>query len=209
MDIKWFYTTVSGIIISFAGLLTAIGVIVYAWKKVTRWSSNRLKMLVGYKGIIERQAVLESKIDRILAELTHNGGHSTKDVVKAVSESMVRLEGRQQAMLDAMSNGQGMFECTLFGEFLWINKDLCYLLGRTKEDLLGKGWVNSVSHKHRYSVIDEFDEALDQQREFHLKFDMVRQDGLEMPVEMKTTKMIDHQGRHLGFFGTILQLEED
>lgn len=207
MEWRWFFTTAHGFIIGLAALLTAIGIIYVFFRKLSRWFSKRLKMLVGFKGIMDRQEVLENKIDRILGELTHNGGHSTKDVVKAVSESLVRLEGRQQAMLDAMSNGHGMFECTLFGEFLWTNKDLCYLLGRTKEDLLGKGWVNSVSYKHRYSVIDEFDEALDQQREFHLQFDMVRQDGSEMRVEMKTTKMVDHQGKQLGFFGTIHEIE--
>jgi PAS domain S-box-containing protein len=208
MDLTWFYTTVTGVIITLGACITAITVIYKAVKWIRKWLSGRVKHMIGYRSIIERQDVMESKIDKILGELTHNGGHSTKDVVKAVSESIVRLESRQQAMLDAMSHGQGMFECTLFGDFLWTNKTLCYMLGKTREDLLGKGWVSCVSYKHRESVMNEFDECLDQQREFHLQFDMVHQDGTEIPIEMKTTKMNDHQGRQMGFFGTIITVEE-
>lgn len=209
MDFAWFYSTISGIIVALATLITSVVVIVKGIKSFHKWFTGRLKHMIGYRSIIERQNSMDAKIDRILGELTHNGGSSTKDVVKAVSESMIRLESRQQAMLDSMSEKQGMFECTLFGEFLWINKTLCYMLGRTKEDLLGNGWVGSVDYKHRSSVKDEFDECLDQQREFHLKFDMVRQDGTVIPVEMKTTKMQDHKGRQIGFFGTIHKVEVD
>jgi PAS domain S-box-containing protein len=209
VDISWFYTTVVGIIISLSALITAIGIIYNGINKLRKWLSGRVKSMVGYRGIIERQDVLESKIDRILNELTHNGGHSTKDVVRAVSESVIRLESRQQAMLDAMSHGQGMFECTVFGEFLWTNKTLCYILQKPSQDLIGKGWIGSVAYRHREGVIDEFDDCLDQQREFHLKFNMVRQDGKEIYVEMKTTKMADHSGKQMGYFGTIVNLDEN
>lgn len=207
MDFSWFYTTIYGILTGLATLITSITLIIKGYKSVKKWLSGRLMQMIGYKRIIDRQEVLEGKIDRILGELTHNGGHSTKDVVKAVSESVARLESRQQAMLDAMPHGQGMFECTLFGEFLWTNKNLCYMLGKTREDLLGKGWIGCVSYKHRESVIEEFDLCIDQQREFHLEFHMVRHDGTEIPVEMKTNKMTDYKGGQMGYFGTIVLLE--
>ena len=207
MDIAWFYSTTAGIIVSIGGVLTALIPIWKAIKWLYKSISKAIKQMMAFTHIIERQNVLETKIDRILGELTHNGGHSTKDVVKAVSESVIRLESRQQAMLDAISSSQGMFECTLFGDFLWVSRNLCYMLGKTKEDLLGKAWVGSVSYKHRQKVMDEWNECLDQQREFMFHFDMTKADGEYLKVEMKTTKIVDYTGKQIGFFGTISEVE--
>lgn len=209
MSMSWFWTSTVGIIITIGALVGAIVGTIQGLIYLRKWLSGRLKSMVGLRGIIEKQAVIESKIDKVLGELTHNGGSSTKDVVKAVSESMIRLESRQQAMLDSLQHENGMFECTLDGRFIWTNKKLCYMLGRTKDDLMGRNWLNSVSYDYREAVRDEFDDCLNESRDFHLEFQMTRSDYQNLKVMMKTTKMIDHRGNILGYFGTITDAENE
>lgn len=206
----WMLNTTYGLVIAFAAMVAALVGIIKGLTWLHKWGIGKLIEMIGLRAIKEKQNIIESKIDKILNELTHNGGHSTKDFIKTVGDTVVRVESRQQAMLDnIIADGRCVFECTIFGDFQWVSKQLCYLLGRTKDELMGKGWLNCISIQYRSRVTNEFDISIDQSREFELDFEMIRRDGTSFMATMRTTKMSDHKGTLLAYFGVISIREED
>jgi PAS domain S-box-containing protein len=197
--------TITDWVITSSSAITGVIVIYGAYTKGKRWIINKINMIAGTALLHERQKSIESKLDKIIYELTINGGNSTKDVIKSVRDAVVRVESRQQALLDTIDGHEGLFECNLSGEWIWVNKKLCYLLGVTKEDLLGYGFINYIKQEYRENVREEYLACIEENREFLLEFPVIRAGANELMITMKTNKMVDRKGVLIGYFGNIFQ----
>lgn len=189
------------VIMSVAALIGALWSIKVAYNKIKIRIVNHLAKMVGVLDITEKQNVIDKKLDRILGELSFNGGKSTKDFIKRVGESMIRVESRQQALFNSPENKQGLFECDKNGMIVWINRQLCYLLGKTPQDLTGTGWFNFISKSQKQAVTDEWEICMSEGRDFIMDLDMVV-GNTNKPITIQTTRMTNEANEIIGWFGT-------
>ena len=161
----------------------------------------------GLQEISVQQNAIQSKLDIILSELSNNGGKTVKDLVNSVKDAVVRVESRQQAILDSSDTSHGMFEVDIDGNIRWVNKKLCYILSKTVNDLTGRGWYNFVTSEQKQYVIAEFQDCIEQSREFILEFDMIIERNKSKRVQWHTTKMLNPQGAIMGYFGNVIEVK--
>lgn len=167
-----------------------------------RWTKEKINAMIAAQ-LVQQNSAMNKTLDQILQKV--NSGSGNTDMIKNVSETVARVESRQQALLDARDNEKGMFECEKDGRMRFVNNKFCYLLGRTKQDVLGYGWYNYISFASREEVIDEFKESIDQQREFQKEFTMDTSSRFKtIRVIMRTTRMIDPTTQNiLGYLGSL------
>ena len=164
---QWF-----NIILQTSSLIGAIIVIYKASKWLNVMIVNKIQKMVRFQEVQEKQNIIEGKLDKILHELTFNGGGSTKDFIKHVQEAIIRVESRQQALLDMPNMQDGLFECDKDGSVIWTNKVLSIMLGKTPDDLVGSGWYNSIDRTEKYDVIEEWEKCMCQKRDFIMDINM-------------------------------------
>lgn len=112
--------------------------------------------------------ILES-IVAIKKELQPNGGHSLSDKIERISDRSAMTEQRMRAMLQA-DTAERAFEANAGGEWVWVNRPLINLTGRTSEELLGNGWINMVDPADRAGVVEEWRQACKDRRECQMRF---------------------------------------
>jgi len=111
-------------------------------------------------------------------QLSLNGGKSLRDIV-------LRLEGaqqRQRADLQAYfslltANNVAMWEADEKGSFAWVNGLYKAWTGTGDEDLLGEAWLGSVYHSDRALILQGWQEAIRDKRDFESYHRMIDSDG--------------------------------
>lgn len=144
----------------------------------------------------------------IKAELTQNGGKSTKDLVlqlhkdlQASGLSLARLEGLVQAILSASK--EGVWISDERGNCIWLNGWFAENLGWMPHEMKGAGWKNIVHSDSRSLVYTEWDTCIREHRDFILEFDYVTKGGDKLRVHA-TCSPIRHNSNdliigHVGF----------
>lgn len=204
--------SVGEIIITMAGVLGSLAAIMAMVKKLRLWIINyitkQVQKMAATLQIQEKQLEITEKIDRVLAELSLDGGKTTKDWVKKITESLYRVESRQQAIFDSPDVKVGRFETDALGKIVYCNKQLCYMLGRTPDDLKESGWFNFIDRHQKSDVVEEWFMCMDENRDFIRAVSMIHNDGLIIHVEIQTTKMKNDRGEIIGWLGTVIEARQ-
>lgn len=209
--IKSLMSGTSSAIVSLSTLILAVAAIVKYGKGSYKYLSNQFKSMLikmlDLKQLSEKHDKLESKIDRILNELTPNGGKSTKDLICQVQDSIVRMELKQQAMFNSREVTQGLFECDAYGHIIWTNRQFCYLLNKTPQDLFGLNWINSVIRDEREGIAELWENCIRERRDFDADVEMYVGHNNETAVfSISTQRMVkDNHNEIIGWFGTIVK----
>lgn len=202
MDSAW-----SAVILKISYLIGAI-IVIY---KSAKWGVNKMFKLVqtmaGTHQIQDRQVKIEEKLDLIIKELSYNGGGSTKDFLKDVQSAIIRVESRQQALLDMPDRQDGLFECNKQGDLVWTNKSLCIMLGKTPDDLLGTGWYNSIHRNEKFDVIEEWESCMSQKRDFIMDVKFQVSSTQQKTLGVRTSKMVNNENEIIGWFGSLNEIE--
>lgn len=98
---------------------------------------------------VESHNNVVSKLDYVVNELKYNGGNSTKDQLRKITELSKSIDSklnnisiRQESNFELSETA--MFECDKNGECVRANIALCKLFGATKEQMMGFGWSNFI-----------------------------------------------------------------
>jgi PAS domain S-box-containing protein len=143
----------------------------------------------------------KEKISKIYAELHPNGGGSVRDAINRIEMRLVNVEQKQNVYL--LEGPQGIFEADKNGRYVAVNRTFCRMVGKTEKELMGMGWMNSVSHDEKSEVFDEWMTAVQNKMEFIKKLTMVNNgeelvvNAIAYPMENPITKEI------IGWIGTI------
>jgi len=154
--------------------------------------------MFGTRKLLEQ---LNKRLEEIQKEVRPNGGSSMRDVINRVEAMILIQDQRQRAMVADAEHG--IFEADASGRCTHVNRTYCRLVGRTPQELLGYGWINSVAAEDRERVDREWAQAIAEEREFESEYTAVTPDGEEKRVIARSVKMSDMNGRAIGYFGTV------
>lgn len=118
---------------------------------------------------ISQIPLILTSLAEIKRELQPNGGHSLSDKIQRLSDRSAMTEQRMRAMLQSDA-AERAFEANAAGEWVWVNRPLIALTGRTSEELLGNGWINAVDPADRTVVVEEWRHACKDRRECQVRF---------------------------------------
>lgn len=141
-----------------------------------------------------------SQWNKIVNELTPNGGSSIKDAIGRIeTRQMIEVQVRKALSNDSIS---GVWEASADGQLTYANRTFQRIVGRSLGDLEGWGWVNSIHPEDREKVLKEWKLALEQEREARLNFRVLN----EEPVSVVSVShpLRDRAGNLKGYIGQLV-----
>ena len=173
------------------GALGAILTALYACYKGT------VKVYKGGRKVTEQW-------NRMVAELTPNGGSSIKDAIGRIeTRQLIEVQVRKALNNDAI---YGIWESDSEGRSTYANRTYQRIVGRNFEDLEGWGWVSAVHPDDRKRITDEWKLSIEQKREFSNEFRVLRPDGNEVQVISVGHPLKDRDGNLKGYVGQLVTL---
>lgn len=132
-----------------------------------------------------------------------NGGKSLRDVVSRLEVLQHRQRGDLQAYFSLItSNAVAMFECDEKGGYTWVNGIYKAWTGTGDEDLLGEAWLGSILHGDRHLILQGWQEAIRDRRDFESYHRMLDMDGKPFWVHCYAVARRSH-GSVYGYVGRI------
>lgn len=182
--------------------LSFLGVsFVYIKRKVVVYFLKAKNVVETFKSHSKAINEIASKLDLILAEVTHNGGASLKDVVRRIEHRLCDLEFTSLTVLD--HEQVGVFKTNALGQCVWVNRACSRLFDQSREDLLKFGWLSSVIVEQRVAVEDEWARSVKDQREVSTSYSIRTPSGEIIPVEAKAYPILGPHSAFLGYVGTV------
>jgi PAS domain S-box-containing protein len=142
-------------------------------------------------------------------EMRPNGGTSLKDSVEglkhsidAILSTVIRIDQKQIAL--ANHSEKGIFEADLNGDTIFVNRAYCRMIGRTADEIIGKGWKTSVHPDDRDEVSEEWYSCVKERRDFVKTYRMLRPDNSVVTVDAHAYLLKDLKGATIGFMGFIV-----
>jgi len=171
------------------GALGAILTALYACYKGT------VKVYKGGRKVTEQW-------NRMVAELTPNGGSSIKDAIGRIeTRQLIEVQVRKALNNDAI---YGIWESDSEGRCTYANRTYQRIVGRNYEDLEGWGWVSAVHPDDRKRITDEWKLSIEQKREFSNEFRVLRPDGNEVQVISVGHPLKDRDGNLKEYVGQLV-----
>lgn len=141
-------------------------------------------------------------------QLSMNGGQSLRDVVFRLES----LQHRQRADLQAYfslltANNVAMWEADERGAYTWVNGLYKAWTGTGDEDLLGEAWLGSVLHSDRALILQGWQEAIRDKRDFESYHRMLDAEGKAFWVHSYAV-VRRLQGNSYGYVGRIERHKE-
>jgi len=142
--------------ISIGDIVKILGVLAAVWK-IGIWIYK--KIIINIIRFVKSHNDLIEKVDYVAAELKYNGGSSSKDQLRKITEISQGIKGNVDKIMNKQSvhfelADAALFECDSNGKCIAANAALCELFETTKEQMMGLGWLNYIDQsdesKERY-----------------------------------------------------------
>ncbi len=194
---------------SIAAVISALVVTMrYLYKYVLRpmWNKTRDSMF-GIGELKTDISALSEQVTFIADEMRPNGGASIRDCLNRIEVRQVLQEQRQWAVMADMD--VGVFESDAEGNFTRVNRKYLRLTGRSPDEVVGSGWINTVANRDRERVEADWDRAITEEREFEAEFLLITPEDSRMNVSVRTYKMVDEENENqvLGYLGMLAPLD--
>lgn len=134
------------------------------------------------------------ELRQVRAELQPNGGSSLHDVVHAMAAAQRARDDR---------DAEPLFWTDGAGRVTHVNRSYLHLSGRSREELVGSGWINFVEPTDRPRVRERWLEAIREARDFDELFQVVDTHGVHHTVHARATRLLGSTGRLLGYYGEL------
>lgn len=193
-DVWHFKFSLLEIITYVSSFLTGVATIyVYGIKPIWGWGKELITTI--------------NLVKKIAYELAPNGGGSLYDSIKTMALQTSKAEGRHKALIDSLNIVR--FESNDKGECIWISAAYSELLGISKEEAKGNGWLVIIHNDDRDRVMHSWIDAISQKREFRLIYRAVnRITQVEYKVYCTAVPLMAMDGSGpVGYIGSITPLE--
>lgn len=164
------------------------------------------KVGVPFVAFIKKIVKSFETLDMISEQFAPNGGSTLRDAINRIEARQVVQEQRQKML--AMDAPFAIFETDAAGNYVDVNRTYCRWVGRSPSELSGKGWVNSIAQLWQEEVMDSWTMAVQQEREFTMKFRLVDTDGETMPVFGTAFPLYDTKKVLVGWVGIIYKSDD-
>lgn len=113
---------------------------------------------------------MNANVKKILHELSPNHGASLKDKVTKMEQSFDEYKNLVKYVYTTQNWILSMFEKMLFkcdesGNWIWVNEKLSDTLNITENYLLNNGWRNFILEKDRESVMNMWDDCVQNKKD--------------------------------------------
>lgn len=180
----WLYENLTAIVGIITGM-TALGALAggaFAWLR--RQIKKSLPINIG------------SDIAAIRKELTTNGGTSLKDV-------LMRVAAIQWAEIE--DSEKMRFEADHTGSWIRVNRAFLDKTDMQLYQVLYNGWSNCVARAHVAEVRTRWGKAVEEDRDFDEKFELLGEDGLPFEVRVRARRITNSGGKTTGWLGTVFE----
>ena len=141
------------------------------------------------------QESLLTEVREIRGELRPNGGSSLHDAVHAIAAAVKARDDR---------DGDPLFWTDERGRLTHVNRAYLQASGRSREELVGSGWVNFVHPTDRDRVLETWRSAVAEARDFDDVFRVLGTGGELRTVHCVATRLLHSTtGRLLGYYGQL------
>lgn len=161
-----------------------------------------------YFEVVDKISSLSAVVEDIRKELRYNSGHSFRDEVGDIRKTLRRnteitelILSRQRWLMDMQS--EPVFEADSEGNFTWANSKFIRLTKRTIGELLGNKWRNIIEEDHREQILAEWDEAVQQKRNFERTIHLSDKSGAQFMAQCVAVQQDDET-----YIGTLTNIEK-
>jgi PAS domain S-box-containing protein len=178
-------------------VLAYTGAVVGTVAASARWGAPKVKAAVR---ICSALADLPEQLAGISAELKTNGGGSMRDEIRRIA-----VDGRDTKALVRVlgdSHPDMLWEAGPTGDCVYSNETYLRETGRSLGDTLGWGWINCIAEHDRARVREAWEAAIEERREFRMRYAMVNARGDEFGVECVARVKRDHD-KVVGWLGQV------
>ena len=124
---------------------------------------------------------------------------SLSGVIDSIESRQAYTKYWIRAILDSLN--LAAYEADIYGNCIWVSERWRHLTGLTSEEAYKDGWINGVVERDRDRVSREWDECLEEERLFDLRYSMVDRNDNEHPVRGKGNVVRLNNGKIAGFIG--------
>jgi PAS domain S-box-containing protein len=168
----------------------------HAW----RWVRRTRARTAQRHALIEQQLpALMAQMATITAELRPNGGGSIKDAIGRIEKRQLVAEKRTWALI--ADTPTAIFEADADGRIVNVNTTYTRWTGRAREDLLGLGWLATISDPDRDRVAAAWRSAVAEDRACHATYTLLEPATTAVVLEARAVR--DEAGNALAFIGTL------
>lgn len=147
-----------------------------------------------------RTAEIVSKLDKLVAEVSPNGGSSMRDAINRIEANQVKTEERVRILL--LDSSDGIWESDAQGMCIWANRTLLNIIDLELHEVVGNGWIAAIQEDQRNRVVLEWRHAVEDKREFRLDFPYQTRSGEIRNVSCRASPMLK-LGKVCGWIGVV------
>lgn len=186
------------------GAIALIGTIWAVLKRPLRELWDNVSYMYNARAV---QNEMLSALEEIREQMKPNGGDSIRDSLNRIEQKQEFAQSFLKTQLNA--HHKALFECDADGRCVWVNRPHVALTGRSFDQMRGLGWVNVVVPDERDKVMDKWQHAIVEQREFDENVTYQLGDGTRVPVHINAY-VIRHEetGKVLGYLGEVSPLAQ-
>jgi len=191
-------------------VVAAAAAIGAAWGFHVKFVRPKWQRVIGTWDAIDR---IENEQKKVAAELTFNGGRSTKDIIGAVqrstddlSDQLALVRGIQRAIMNT-SPSTAFFETDAKGRHVWVNRGYLDLTGKQLADVLVNGWGATIAPEDRNAVLAEWNNCIAQDRDFDMTYRVVDADRNVMSVRSQARRVKTQEGLTIAWAGSWVVLD--
>tara|TARA_Y100000593_G_scaffold49662_3_gene93609 strand:- start:24466 stop:25050 length:585 start_codon:yes stop_codon:yes gene_type:complete len=156
------------------GIVSAsIGAVVAIWRK----------LIFPINKLFSTNDELMESVEKIMSEVTTNGGKSIKDSVDSLKKICENISVRQE-IIDQRTRASlhyldaGLFETDKTGKLTWTNEAFHKITGETQSDVEGYDWISFIDESKREKVITEFASCIKMARKFYIETENYKGDNI-------------------------------
>ncbi|WP_254174122.1 PAS domain-containing protein [Planktothrix pseudagardhii] len=130
----------------------------------------------------------------------------TPKELEAINQALTTTQQRYQSLMQACP--VGLFETDVTGHCLYVNEYGCRITGQQPSDALNRGWVDSIYVDDRERLIQEWSNAIQNQRPFSSEYRLNSLDQSGVWVLGQAVPIKDPFGKVTGYIGTLTDIND-
>lgn len=163
---------------------------------------------IAWRSSLKISQLMED-VGEMKAILSPNGGSSIADKINRIDEKVHSIEDRtlhfeQEQLMIAAELPFGIYHTDRDGRMTYANSYYRRLTGRSIEELLGTGWINSIHPNDRGIAFQQWTDAVRDERDYDDVQRLVGIAGDVQTVRVKAHPKIDADGNLVGYIGTVV-----
>lgn len=130
---------------------------------------------------------IEAAVEIIKGEVTYNGGHSTKDVLKKVEQKVIEIDkcvnfNALRLDVNDVSNDRMTFRFDPEKGCTFVNDVMVKKLEITERDLLGYSFINIIHEDDREEIMSAWQRCIERKCRLTQEVRLVSATGIETPI---------------------------